>query len=312
MDTWIYILVFSGLFTVTVSMASTTDRPRCTRTTFTARRELSTPVHRPPAQQAATTSSPEASDHIMVRGLTDRGGQRARDNHYVISPSPRNAGNQRSVRDANYYSDKKTLQRNRAKSKEPVKGRGTTTYVRPDGWHSSAVRTQPENNNVRRHDRDSGDVIICADCGRCRCTKCKTPKQLPSRWLCGDACLLSGETIVDYCSCMCCVKGGLYLCYGESESDSGEDIIDNPCTCDSDHRCVRWTCLSILSTLLPCILCYLPLKGCLRFSERCYASCRSNACRCPRLQPHPEQPPRVQLPERRRSTPNKHLLHSDC
>ena len=58
------------------------------------------------------------------------------------------------------------------------------------------------------------DSIICGGCGRCRCEACRSPRPLPSSWLCDNGCLCSAETVVDTLSCMCCVKEQLQLLIG--------------------------------------------------------------------------------------------------
>jgi hypothetical protein len=42
----------------------------------------------------------------------------------------------------------------------------------------------------------SSDSIICGGCGRCRCAACRSPRPLPSTWLCDNSCLLSPESVV--------------------------------------------------------------------------------------------------------------------
>lgn len=73
------------------------------------------------------------------------------------------------------------------------------------------------------------------------------------------------ENIVDYCTCMVCVKG-LFYHIGDDE-----DSADNPCSCVGSKGSVlkRWTCLSILACLMPCLFCYLPAKGCLNLCRTC-------------------------------------------
>ncbi|GFY57018.1 hypothetical protein TNIN_124601 [Trichonephila inaurata madagascariensis] len=54
---------------------------------------------------------------------------------------------------------------------------------------------------------DHNDSIICRQCRRCKCEACRNPRHLPSKWICNNKCLCSASNIVDYCSCMCCVRG---------------------------------------------------------------------------------------------------------
>lgn len=132
--------------------------------------------------------------------------------------------------------------------------------------------------------------IICDYCGKCRCVGCRDPPPLPSRWLCDNACFCSAETALDYASCLCCVKGLFYHCADGGlgsgagsealESELGGNCADEPCSCTGSRKTARWTCLSALAIVLPCLLCYWPLKGCVAICEACYAKHHSQGCRC--------------------------------
>lgn len=78
------------------------------------------------------------------------------------------------------------------------------------------------------------------------------------------------DCLIDYASCMCCVKGALYHCTKDTY-DEGM-MSEGPCTCDQDpttRACVsRWACMLVCSIFLPCLLCYAPAKGC------------TNVCKC--------------------------------
>lgn len=122
--------------------------------------------------------------------------------------------------------------------------------------------------------------IICSECRRCKCDACRNPKPLPSTWICGNKYQCSAETAVDYCSCMCCVKGLFYHCAKDYEMDSDVSCADKPCSCNPHWRCLRWGCLGMLTMVLPCLLCYFPLKGCLKMCEACYKRYNSRGCQC--------------------------------
>lgn len=144
----------------------------------------------------------------------------------------------------------------------------------------------------------AGLSIICEFCGRCRCESCREPPPLPSRWLCNDSCFCSAETVLDYASCLCCVKGLFYHCVdgsgagggpgsgatGPSSMDvdgaAGASCADEPCSCTGSKILSRWACLSALTIPMPCLLCYWPLKGCVALCETCYARHASQGCRC--------------------------------
>jgi len=124
------------------------------------------------------------------------------------------------------------------------------------------------------------DSIICIDCGRCRCRACQTPKKLPEAWVSGVR--VSKDTVVDALSCMWCVKAVLYHCAKDSEESIGNDLGDRePCGCTGAHRASRWTAMGLLSLFLPCLWCYLPLKGCAKGVEAVYQRCTAGGCRCP-------------------------------
>lgn len=122
--------------------------------------------------------------------------------------------------------------------------------------------------------------IFCDKCKLCTCDACRNPRRLPSTWICGNKYQCSAETTVDYCSCMCCVKGLLYHCTKDYEMDNDVSCADNPCSCSPHRRCMRWGCLSALTVVLPCLLCYWPFKGCIGLCELCYTKCNSQGCQC--------------------------------
>ncbi|KAL6115397.1 spry2 [Pungitius sinensis] len=116
----------------------------------------------------------------------------------------------------------------------------------------------------------------CEDCGRCRCPECSRPRVLPSCWTCGRRCVCSVQSAVEYGTCVCCVKGLFYHC----SSDDEDTCADKPFSCTQSHCCVRWTTVSLLSLLFPCLLCYLPAKGCVAVCQSCYDRSARPGCRC--------------------------------
>lgn len=72
-----------------------------------------------------------------------------------------------------------------------------------------------------------------------------------------------GNTIVELCTCMFCVRAFCYHCVGEE--DAQQSWIDNPCECSSptEVKCgcvLRWSVLSLSTVCLPCLLCYPVLR----------------------------------------------------
>lgn len=173
--------------------------------------------------------------------------------------------------------------------------------AQPIAKPSAKTSGAPANPTVSPALDPHGDSIICRQCRRCRCEACRGPRPLPSRWICNDKCLCSGTTAVDYCSCMCCVRGLFYHWAKDYEMDTDVSCADQPCSCAPHKRALRWFCLGLLSVPLPCLCCYWPLRGCLGTCERGYSTCTGRGCRCA----PPRTPP---------AAPEKRLLdtHSDC
>lgn len=139
------------------------------------------------------------------------------------------------------------------------------------------------NNGLISSNSDQLNSITCPQCNRCRCEECQKPRQLPSRWLCNNNCLCSAETIIDYASCLCCVKALFFHCSEDHELNCESETIrcaEDPCSCVPYKRASRWGCLSVLSILLPCLCCYWPMRGCVSLCAKCYAKHSRHGCRC--------------------------------
>lgn len=121
---------------------------------------------------------------------------------------------------------------------------------------------------------DSTNLITCPQCKRCRCDQCKKPRQLPSTWICNKSCLCSAESVIDYASCLCCVKALFF------HSESMKDGADDPCSCAPHRRTARWGWLGAISILLPCLWCYWPMRGCIALCAKCYRRYAQQGCRC--------------------------------
>ncbi|XP_054654214.1 protein sprouty homolog 2 isoform X2 [Dunckerocampus dactyliophorus] len=116
----------------------------------------------------------------------------------------------------------------------------------------------------------------CEHCGLCRCLECRHPRVLPSCWLCGRRCLCSAQHAMEYCTCVCCVKGLFYHC----SSDDEDTCTDKPFSCTQSHCCIRWATVSLIAVILPCLLCYLPARGCVTMCQTCYDRATRPGCRC--------------------------------
>ncbi|XP_030649291.1 protein sprouty homolog 3 [Chanos chanos] len=119
-------------------------------------------------------------------------------------------------------------------------------------------------------------LLICERCGKCKCQECCAPRSLPSCWACGQRCLCSPESAVEYGTCLCCVKGLFYHCAADDE----DDCADRPCSCAPGRACVRWGTMSLLAVCLPCLCCYPPAKLCLALCRRGYDRHARPGCRC--------------------------------
>jgi protein sprouty homolog 2 len=125
----------------------------------------------------------------------------------------------------------------------------------------------------------TAESIICRDCGRCRCKACREPRRLPEHYLCHKKCLCSTETVVDTLSGMCLVKALFYHC-GKDYASEADSVFENPCSCTGDYAAARWGCMAAMSLVMPCLLCYLPMKGCSEAAEAVYAKMTTSGCRC--------------------------------
>ncbi|XP_075277059.1 protein sprouty homolog 1 [Opisthocomus hoazin] len=171
-----------------------------------------------------------------------------------------------------------------ASSEQGLLGRSPPS--RPGSGHRSdrTVRTQPKQSSLTVDDlkgplkEDLGQhKFICERCGKCKCGECTAPRALPSCLACNRQCLCSAESMVEYGTCMCLVKGVFYHC---SNDDEGDSYADNPCSCSQSHCCSRYLCMGAMSLFLPCLLCYPPAKGCLKLCRGCYDRVNRPGCRC--------------------------------
>lgn len=69
----------------------------------------------------------------------------------------------------------------------------------------------------------------------------------------------SVKSCIEHVSCVTCANGVIYHCMSNAEGE-----FTHTCICDfqDDNNCKKWTMLTVLSFLLPCIWCYWPLFSC--------------------------------------------------
>lgn len=156
---------------------------------------------------------------------------------------------------------------------QPKRAELNSEELKPLNNRSRSVVAVPGSGSSKNQGKHSNK---CEDCGRCCCSECSRPRALPSCWLCGRRCMCSAQSAVEYGTCVCCVKGLFYHC----SSDDEDTCADKPFSCTQSHCCVRWTTVSLLSLLFPCLLCYLPAKGCVAVCQSCYDRVTRPGCRC--------------------------------
>ncbi|KAM9836287.1 protein sprouty homolog 2 [Aulostomus maculatus] len=155
---------------------------------------------------------------------------------------------------------------------QPKRAELNSDELKPLNEEPRAVGAVPGSSAHKNPDLHSN----CEDCGRCRCSECNRARALPSCWMCGRRCMCSAQNAMEYGTCVCCIKGLFYHC----SSDDEDTCADKPFSCTQAHCCVRWTTVSLLSLLLPCLLCYLPAKGCVAVCQSCYDRVTRPGCRC--------------------------------
>ncbi|CAG7825529.1 unnamed protein product [Allacma fusca] len=163
------------------------------------------------------------------------------------------------------------------------KGKNTSDTSSQD----EVVTTQPTKRSLLVDSTDSsGKVklaessIVCPYCRKCRCEACATPRPLPSRWICSKSIHCGPEPLLDYLTCLCCVKAVFYHCGKNHEPDGGVICADKPCSCAPHRKFWRWGCMTAMSLLLPCLCLYWPCKVCIHVAEKTYQRYHSNGCTC--------------------------------
>ncbi|CAG5988822.1 unnamed protein product [Menidia menidia] len=125
----------------------------------------------------------------------------------------------------------------------------------------------------------AGHQFICERCAKCKCADCTAPRSLPSCLACGGQCLCSAQSALEHGTCMCLVKGLFYHCSGEDHDDQGDSCADQPCSLSRAHCCSRFLCMGLMAVLFPCLLCYPPVKACLRAAQGLYDRALRPGCR---------------------------------
>lgn len=236
-------------------------------------------AHRPGSKQVGTLSTSqqkmEPAEDLLIEQEQQRSVPRghSHQHHQHVHTSP--TAFTRSVSTASAGSRSSTRMSTSSTSSE---------HRLLESSHSERIiRTQPKLSEVAVEklkasvEEESGKhAYRCEECGKCKCEECTCPRTLPSCWFCARRCVCSAQNVLDYSTCVCCVKCLFYHC----SSDDEDVCTDKPCSCSQSHCCVRWSAMGVLSVFMPCLLCYLPAKGCLSLTQCCYDRARRPGCRC--------------------------------
>ena len=99
------------------------------------------------------------------------------------------------------------------------------------------------------------------------CTHCRESFSADDNRLgdCAEAPSIVRKSI-ETLTCLSCAQALLYHCMSDSEGD-----YVHPCECSNadGHAVRRWIGLTLLSVLVPCLCCYVPLISCYRCGELC-------------------------------------------
>lgn len=177
-------------------------------------------------------------------------------------------------------------------SSRTSKNKGHSDRNSLDGSKATVVTLQPGKRTLLDSStggggtQESGKVklpessIMCPYCRKCRCEACSTPRPLPSRWICSESIHCGPEPLLDYITCLCCVKAVFYHCGKNHEPDGGVMCADKPCSCAPHRKFWRWGCMTAMSLVFPCLCLYWPCKGCIRLTEKVYQRYHSHGCTC--------------------------------
>ncbi|KAJ8350100.1 hypothetical protein SKAU_G00252300 [Synaphobranchus kaupii] len=164
---------------------------------------------------------------------------------------------------------------------DPAPGRVSTATPKPSKPKQGELKLfeEVEEGEGGSDNPGSGHAHLCEDCGLCTCEECAFPRALPSCWACQRRCVCSAQNLLEYATCVCCVKGLFYHC----SSDDEDLCADRPFSCGPAHWGLRWAAIAAATLFLPCLLCYPPAKGCLRMVQGCYPRLKGpGGCRCGR------------------------------
>ncbi|CAB3978533.1 sprouty homolog 2 [Paramuricea clavata] len=164
-----------------------------------------------------------------------------------------------------------------SKRREP-KTNTTAAFGRPKVPFGKFVQQHIGGTSDRPHTTTVQPLADISECQQVQRTSCRNAENHETTPLSDcysqeditlECCGHNVETLVDYCTCMFCVKGLLYHC--AEDSSCSDNVLDNPCSCSPVNMgCVgRWSMLGLLSVFLPCLMCYPLARGCVGVCK-CY------------------------------------------
>ena len=140
-------------------------------------------------------------------------------------------------------------------------GKGRTTISLHDGSSGKLLLPSADKKNSSLPKGGTSSTLLT--CAHCRATF--TPEN-NKRGSCAYAPVDCFRTGVEAATCLQCAKCLLYHCMSDTEGD-----YVHPCDCSNTdgHWLRRWFGLSLLSILVPCLCCYLPLMACYKCGTVC-------------------------------------------
>ena len=198
-------------------------------------------------------------------------------NEYIDSPRPKPPGNLKTISSGGDRTVSILTRENNANRTRGLRSLSPQIITVPPVNVSPPLK--------KEQNQDEEDSIICKKCNKCRCGACTEPQDLPSKWCCNNECHISGQCVVETCSCYCCVQACFYHCGGKDEQDADYDCLSDPCACNQPNCVKRWTCMALMALCLPCLCCYWPMRGALKCCTACYNRCRKRGCQCTKTKP---------------------------
>ncbi|KAJ8028348.1 Protein sprouty-like 2 [Holothuria leucospilota] len=233
-----------------------------------------------------TSNGRSSKNHSPLQALESVSGRQAPDNDYCDLPPTKdlvknnNETPFQSPTHSNVTYDQRSTDRQKHKfiivPSSEQSPKAPTKVLKVVKRESSRRSDISVNSQTPLHVEGKG-ADLCIYCGLCRCERCRASNKLPGEWLCNSRCLCTPKSLLENCTCVCCVQGIFYHCAEDTEDDYR--YADEPCSCNPHKRCLRFSCMGLLSLALPCLWCYWPGRACLECFRLCKAQGRKG-CEC--------------------------------